>query len=322
MYQVGERRHIKLSHDKVKHSEEVANYMYDYSLFFDVDSDIAYFTGLNHDIGYVNGRENHCKNGEFLLTHLGLDKGVIDAIKFHGTNPYTLAETDITPLMQLLWCADMSVDKFGKRVGFDERLKDIENRYSKDSIAYNTAHATVSYCKKILKEKTEVKNTDFEIFFSQLYSPKGFELNLNVLDDIFYLKEFGINTKFLDRYCLPVPTAYIRGSINDEGKAYTSLYLRMNPSNIWETIKNYLKNKNTEGINKLIGIKEEQPHEFYVELLETCDNIKYAYIGENKHTHKDTLNKIVEEKYKEFIIFRKPFREELELLDSLENMER
>ena len=240
MYQgLDSKRHIILSKDKLKHSEEVAHFMYDYAVFFDIDPDIAYFTGLNHDIGYLNGRVNHCNNGEELLRNLNVDLGITNAVKSHGTNPYTLAETDITPLMQLLWCADMSVDKFGERVGFEKRLKDIENRYGKDSVAYNTAHATVSYCKKVLKERTEIKSSDFNIFFSQLYSKRGFELNLNVLDDMLYLKEFGIDTKFLEKYFLPVPTAYIKGSVNEEGKADVSLYLRKNPFNLYEKIFHY-----------------------------------------------------------------------------------
>lgn len=254
MYQtLDNKRHIKLTEDKMKHCMEVANYMYDYAVYFDIDPDIAYFTGLNHDIGYINGRVNHGENGSEFLENLGLDSDITYAIKNHGKNPYDLDKNRITGLMQLLWCADMSVDKYGKRVGFDKRLLDIKKRYGEDSIAYETAKNTVNYCKSVMNYRTTILNElGVNLFRDSRYLKVDFNKRIKFEDSPYYLgyevdfnknfvfkidtknyppvKEFehpikerillhhfGIDYNFLKKNYLPVPEPVFVFKLNDNG---------------------------------------------------------------------------------------------------------
>ena len=155
-------RHTTLSLDKIKHCKSVADYMQENADLFGVDKDVAYFIGLNHDIGYVNGRIGHEESGYELLKNVGVNSKILYAIINHGHDPYTMHEETIIPELQLLWCADMSVDKFGTRVGFDGRLDDIKRRYGEEHIAYKTASNTIKYCKEVLKEKTDLQYDDIE----------------------------------------------------------------------------------------------------------------------------------------------------------------
>ncbi len=248
MYQtLDDKRHIKLTEDKMKHCMEVANYMYDYAVYFDIDPDIAYFTGLNHDIGYINGRVNHGENGAEFLGNLGLAHDITYAIQNHGKNPYDIDKNSITGLMQLLWCADMSVDKYGKRVGFDKRLLDIKKRYGEDSIAYETAKNTVDYCKNIINYKTTILNelgvnlfrdsrylkVDFDRLIKFDKNPvdgsKNFTFKMDTknyppvkefehpIKERILLHHFGIDYNFLKKYHLPVPEPVFVFKLNDNG---------------------------------------------------------------------------------------------------------
>ena len=65
------------------------------------------------------------------------------------------------PELVLLYEADMSVTARGYRGGFDERLKDIGNRYGFDSTAYHNAAATVHYVKCQLKALATERTDSF-----------------------------------------------------------------------------------------------------------------------------------------------------------------
>lgn len=126
-----------------------------------IDPNEAYVVGLLHDIGYIEGRSDHEAIGADLLTGMGLRGDLLDAIRYHGTNPYeieaSLGRTNedgtdvIPPIMVLLYEADMSIDIQGYRVGFDKRLKDIAARNMGtpyEEAAISTSTATVRYVKE------------------------------------------------------------------------------------------------------------------------------------------------------------------------------
>ncbi len=45
--------------------------------------------------------------------------------------------------LDILNMADMQINKYGEDVGFEERLKDIKNRYGEDSLTYKNAGTLV-----------------------------------------------------------------------------------------------------------------------------------------------------------------------------------
>ena len=144
-----------LSLDKTKHSVEVARYMSENAERYGLNPQEMYVVGLLHDVGYLYGRENHEENGANLLQYMGLENEYTDAIYLHGKSPYDLPYGELSPTLRLLYEADMSVDKFGKRVGFKGRLEDIGERYGKDSIAYKTASEVIRYLRDVSIEQTK-----------------------------------------------------------------------------------------------------------------------------------------------------------------------
>lgn len=104
--------------------------------------------GLLHDIGYLRGRKEHEINGAVILKAMGMKDEYVQAILNHGTNPYTLKTNEQTDILIALQDADMSVDKYGRDVGFKKRLEDIKLRYGADSEAYDTASKTVQFLKE------------------------------------------------------------------------------------------------------------------------------------------------------------------------------
>ncbi len=133
---------------KMAHCIGVAEFMRENAEKYGIDPDVAYTVGLLHDIGYLEGRRDHEATGADILTATfgeNVDRSVINAIAYHGTNPYKLNQEDITPIHVLLIDADMSVNARGFRVGHEDRLKDIARRYGTDGIEFETASATVRY---------------------------------------------------------------------------------------------------------------------------------------------------------------------------------
>ena len=340
MYQtLDNKRHIKLTEDKMKHCMEVANYMYDYAVYFDIDPDTAYFTGLNHDIGYINGRVNHGENGSEFLENLGLDSDITYAIKNHGKNPYDLDKNRITSLMQLLWCADMSVDKYGKRVGFDKRLLDIKKRYGEDSIAYETAKNTVNYCKSVMNYRTTILNElGINLFRDSRYLKVDFNKNFvfkidtknyppvkefeHPIKERILLHHFGIDYNFLKKNYLPVPEPVFVFKLNDNGTV-ADMQLRLdkheqiehtlNPGQV--SIKNFyvdLKNltssndeKRNNYLAKMLNISleelKEKPYEFFMELNQTAELMISGMYGENPFSHDEFIKEAFEDDFKKYL---------------------
>lgn len=144
----------------------VAEYMRARASDYGINPAYAYIVGLNHDIGYINGRENHGTFGADLLNSMGLYQTYADAIHFHGVSPYKVKDRAL-PVLTLRECtevswdeihpdirknayltllleADMRVDAQGELVGFDRRITDISVRYKDPAVAGN-AKSTVRY---------------------------------------------------------------------------------------------------------------------------------------------------------------------------------
>ena len=122
-----------ITNNKLKHCKTVAEYMYIHADERLVDKEDMYTLGLLHDIGYLFGKEGHNKSGGKHLRSQGYKYWC--EVYFHGSVgvEYKSYELD------LLNKADMMVNKEGKLVGYDERLKDIKARYGETSEQYLNA---------------------------------------------------------------------------------------------------------------------------------------------------------------------------------------
>lgn len=153
-YETAHNEHI--NRFKMAHMIGVAEYMRERAKDYGVDPDVMYALGLLHDIGYLEGHQDHETVGCYIMDSLGMDDKYLFAVLHHGENPYEVAETFgkdvISPEFVLLLEADMSVDARGYRVGFDGRLEDIERRYGGDHAAYETAKANIRFIKEYQKE--------------------------------------------------------------------------------------------------------------------------------------------------------------------------
>ena len=105
---------------------------------------ICFLIGYNHDIGYefTENGINHNKIGGELLRKSGFK--YLKEIYYHGEN-----DTEFTSkYLNILNQADMQVDCYGNDVGYDKRLEDIENRYSKESKIYRKCYDLVKKLKE------------------------------------------------------------------------------------------------------------------------------------------------------------------------------
>ncbi len=146
-----------LSEERVKHSFGVAKYMSEHAKEYGVAPDEAFVVGLLHDIGYiyVENEANHEENGADLLQSLGFIYS--DEIRAHGTLPSKVFDKiglDVSPMLELLYNADLSVDVAkgyaGKEVGFDKRIENFGKRRGFD-------HPNYEECRKIKEELIELK---------------------------------------------------------------------------------------------------------------------------------------------------------------------
>ena len=141
----------KIPDNRIAHMHGVAEYMYAHADKYNLIPEEMYFLGLNHDIGYINGKEGHEDFGGELLHTLGISKELSDIISWHGTTPneykelHVCFDDEIPDALILLWEADMHIDLSGKDVGYKARLEDIGNRHGFDSKPYQTCKATIEW---------------------------------------------------------------------------------------------------------------------------------------------------------------------------------
>ena len=322
-----DKRHLSLSDDKIRHCREVAEMMYDFATFFDVNPDVAYFIGLNHDIGYVNGRQDHAKNGyEFLSKTCGIeDQSILNAIRYHGTSPLKVKESvTISPEMQLLWIADMSVNAKGMNVGFEGRLEDIKERYGEDSVAYQTAKETVEYSQQIFREKCIAPKNSFD--FNNIEVKKDGTYTVSIKDESkgfnplghfdtenILKREFHIDPTFVEKYDLPIPNIKFNFVVMDKEVKKAWIYFENSEQDekwFYTTLLHYLKDKNTAKVYETMGVENcEKPIEWFRELKHICEKVlsgiqnyrssHYVYVDElDSKYHTDKIHKEV---YKEYL---------------------
>lgn len=151
--------------DKMRHMRNVACYMKERAKDYGVDPQLAEIIGFLHDIGCIECYKDHEKIGATLLRKIGASEYIAFAIEHHGENLRQLESEygkgnepfNVNKMLVLLVEADCSVDAKGNIVGFDKRLKDIENRYGLDSPAYKNVKDNIEYIKEYQKEISKPK---------------------------------------------------------------------------------------------------------------------------------------------------------------------
>ena len=199
---------------KMAHNIGVAEYMRENAEKYGLPADEMYVMGLLHDIGYIKQHKGHEEYGAELLETMGLKPRYVYAIKYHGLNPdfiKTLPYKDFDfdtayktyPELVLLYEADMSINARGYRVGFDDRLRDIGNRYGFDSTAYHNAAATVQYVKN-QENALATERTDSFIFECSNAQVKDVPEEYSYVcasvknDNIFTINEFSVFANIVD----------------------------------------------------------------------------------------------------------------------------
>lgn len=141
---------MKISDDRLFHIRAVAEYMFKHAFIYDQNPNQMYLLGFLHDIGYVCGDENHEQNGAKLL---GEDNKFSKIVAAHGMTPQEymdtngITESEIPKELILLWEADMVINSHGAHAGFQERLKDVRERYGIDSKEYNACKEKIEWLK-------------------------------------------------------------------------------------------------------------------------------------------------------------------------------
>ena len=152
---------------KMAHMIGVAEYMRNNAKKYGLHPEQMYVLGLMHDIGYLYGRKGHEETGTELLQDMGLNDDILFAIEQHGKaisdieSEYSINLYSDCKKLFLLLEADMSIDFMGHYVGFDGRLRDIEERYGREHPAYETASNNILYIKsKMQKNNIRIISPD------------------------------------------------------------------------------------------------------------------------------------------------------------------
>ena len=136
-----------LDEDRLKHSLAVARKMVEIGKLYNMDEKQLkelFILGVNHDIGYEFGdNSNHNEIGGNILKENGYKYW--KEVYYHGKINTSFS----SQYLDILNMADMQINKYGEDVGFEERLKDIKNRYGEDSLTYKNAEILV---KNIIKK--------------------------------------------------------------------------------------------------------------------------------------------------------------------------
>ncbi len=142
---------MRIEPSRAAHMHGVAEYMSNHAKYYDLDPDTMYLLGFVHDIGYINGKENHEEMGGMLI---GLGTTIGECVYAHGMTPteyaevYGITTAEIPKELILLWEADMSVDQTGAVVGYEKRLEDIKSRHEESSEAYRNCAETIRWLKE------------------------------------------------------------------------------------------------------------------------------------------------------------------------------
>ncbi len=134
--------------DRIKHMHGVAEYMSRHAQEYGLEPDKMYLLGWLHDIGYMQGKEDHEIFGGNLV---GLDNDYGRCILVHGMSPVEymsschISKEEIPTALILLWKADMMINDKGRTVGYKQRLEDIAFEYGKDSKPYRICNETIQW---------------------------------------------------------------------------------------------------------------------------------------------------------------------------------
>ena len=127
-----------IDENRVKHIMGVAKVMKDNASQWGLDEKDMFTLGLLHDIGYEFGssEEHHLIGGEMLKNQ---EYMYYKEVLHHGKP----TEEFSSKALDLLNYADMSVDKQGNIVSFNDRLQDIAIRRGVDSPHYKNCKVIV-----------------------------------------------------------------------------------------------------------------------------------------------------------------------------------
>lgn len=142
-----------LSPNKLAHIESVSKCMYNTSIQLGWSEEKAHemsLLGFLHDFGYTIDKTEHALAGSIILSKNGYEYST--HVKHHGR-----MINDPPIELMLLWHADMSHGYKGIHCSYNERLKDIETRYGKNSKQAKRAKEIINYLNKHFIPK--LKNT-------------------------------------------------------------------------------------------------------------------------------------------------------------------
>ena len=135
--------------DKTAHIFAVARLMADKAELLGLDKQEMFTLGLVHDIGFeFGGSETHHQEGAEILKKQNYKYW--QEVLHHGKPTQEFQ----SKALDLLNYADLHIDKCGKFVSFEDRLKDIALRRGEDSPHYKNSQI-------VIKQLEERLNIDF-----------------------------------------------------------------------------------------------------------------------------------------------------------------
>lgn len=149
-----------LTKERILHCKGVADFMYCYAKIHKWEKFTwkrLYVLGILHDMGYLENHIgiNHSDKGVEILKEMSINEHWLYLIKNHGK--YIEVPTKE---LELLWLADMCIDRNGRFEGYEHRYASILSRYDENDPRLDDVHKIIQYLRKHFPEYSGMKKEE------------------------------------------------------------------------------------------------------------------------------------------------------------------
>lgn len=137
----------RITDNRALHMHGVAEYMYEHAKDYELNPEDMFLLGWLHDVGYIYQDGDHAELGEKLLNRNHYPLLYSTAVAAHSDELEKKAH--VSKELQLLVEADMHVSSItGKRVPYDQRLREIAVRHGRDSEVYRRCESNITFLRR------------------------------------------------------------------------------------------------------------------------------------------------------------------------------
>ena len=160
--QYGANKHV-LTKERILHCKGVGDFMYCYAKVHNwskCNMKKIYVLGILHDIGYIENHAgvHHSEKGVEILQQMNVNEHWLDLIQNHG-HYIKLPSKEL----ELLWLADMCIDRNGQFEGYENRYASILSRYDENDPRLNDVSKIIRHLRQHFPEYSGTNNEEKQI---------------------------------------------------------------------------------------------------------------------------------------------------------------